>query len=88
MKNSCLPMMNNHQYELEAVYLRTIPRHNMLSTAIMCIAEHDVFTHLKSEGLLLKYKKQPYYTSGYWSSVHDRDYQLMLDLTGNLDAPL
>ena len=42
----------------------------------------------KSEGLLLKYKRQPYYTSGYWRSVHDRDYQLMLDLTGNLDAPL
>lgn len=78
-----------HQDDLEAaVYLRTIPRYNLLSTAIMCIAEHDVFTHLKSEGLLLKYKQQPYYTGGYWHSVHDRDYQLMLDLTGNLDAPL
>jgi len=73
---------------MEAVYIRTIPRYNTLSTAIMCLAEHDVFTHLKSEGLLLKYKRQPYYTSGYWRSVHDRDYQLMLDLTGNLDAPL
>ncbi len=50
-----------HQDNLEAVYLRTIPRHNLLSTAIMCIAEHDVFRHLKSEGLLLKYKQQPYY---------------------------
>ena len=73
---------------MEAVYLRTIPRHNMLSTAIMCLAEHDVFRQLKSEGLLLKYKHQPYYSSGYWHSVHDRDYQLMLDLTGNLDSPL
>ena len=81
-------MPNNHQDDLEAVYLRTIPRYNLLSTAIMCIAEHDVFIQFKSEGLLLKYKQQPYYTSGYWHSVHDRDYQLMLDLTGNLDAPL
>lgn len=81
-------MTNNHQDDLESVYLRTIPRYNTLSTAIMCLAEHDVFTHLKSEGLLLKYKQQPYYKSGYWHSVHDRDYQLMLELTGNLDAPL
>jgi len=73
---------------MEAVYLRTIPRHNMLSTAIMCIAEHDVLTQLKKDCLLRNYKQQPYYTSGYWHSVHDRDYQLMLDLTGNLDAPL
>lgn len=81
-------MTNNHQDDLEAVYLRTIPRHNMLSAAIMRLAERDVFRKFKYEGLLLKYKKQPYYTGGYWSSVHDRDYQLMLDLTGNLDAPL
>ena len=73
---------------MESVFLRTILRHDMLSTAIMCIAEHDVFRQLKSEGLLLKYKQQPYYQSGYWNSVHGRDYQLMLDLTGNLDAPL
>ena len=81
-------MPNNHQDDLEAVYLRTIPRYNTLSTAIMCLAEHDVFRHLKSEGLLLKYKQRPYYQSSYWHSVHYRDYQLMLDLTGNLDAPL
>lgn len=81
-------MTNNHQDDLEAVYLRTIPRHSMLSTAIMCIAEHDILMELKVDGLLFNYKKQPYYTSGYWRSVHDRDYQLMLDLTGNLDAPL
>ena len=73
---------------MEAVYIRTILRHDMLSIAIMRLAEHDVFRHLKSEGLLLKYKHQPYYSSGYWHSVHDRDYQLMLDLTGNLDSPL
>lgn len=81
-------MLNNHQDDLEAVFLRTILRHDMLSIAIMRLAEHDVFIQFKSEGLLLKYKQQPYYTSGYWHSVHDRDYQLMLDLTGNLDAPL
>lgn len=54
----------------------------------MCIAEHDVLRHLKKDGLLRNYKQQPFYSSGYWHSVHDRDYQLMLDLTGNLDAPL
>ena len=81
-------MTNNHQDDLEAVYLRTIPRHNMLSSAIMCIAEHDVLRHLKKDGLLRNYKQQPFYNSGYWHLVHDRDYQLMLDLTGNLDAPL
>jgi len=81
-------MTNNHQDDLEAVYLRTIPRHNMLSTAIMRLAEHDVLRHLKKDGLLRNYKQQPFYSSGYWHSVHDRDYQLMLDLTGNLDAPL
>jgi hypothetical protein len=36
-----------HQDDLEAVFLRTIPRHDMLSTAIMRLAEHDVFTTLK-----------------------------------------
>ncbi|MBK8225526.1 MAG: hypothetical protein IPK73_31330 [Candidatus Obscuribacter sp.] len=77
-----------NQDNMEAVYIRTILRHDMLSIAIMRLAEHDVFKHLKSEGLLSNYKQQPYYTSGYWRSVHDRDYQLMLDLTGNLDAPL
>lgn len=77
-----------HQDDLEAVYLRTILHHNLLSTAIMRLAERDVFRQFKSEGLLLKYKKQPYYQSGYWYSVHYRDYQLMLDLTGNLDATL
>ncbi len=81
-------MTNNHQDDLEAVYLRTIPRQNLLSTAIMCIAERDVFRQFKSEGLLLKYKQQSYYQSGYWYSVHFRDYQLMLEITGNLDAPL
>ena len=39
-----------HQDDLEAVYLRTIPRHNMLSAAIMCIAEHDVLRQLKKDG--------------------------------------
>jgi hypothetical protein len=73
---------------MEAVYLRTIPRHNILSTAIMCIAEHDVLRQLKKDGLLSNYKQQPFYNSGYWHSVNFRDYQLMLDLTGNLDAPL
>ena len=81
-------MMNNHQYELEAVYLRTIPRHNMLSTAIMRLAEHDVLRQLKKDGLLSNYKQQPFYNSGYWHLVHDRDYQLMLEITGNLDAQL
>ena len=81
-------MTTNHQDDLEAVYLRTIPRHNMLSTAIMCIAEHDVLKQLKKDGLLSNYKQQPFYNSGYWQLVHFRDYQLMLDLTGNLDAPL
>ncbi len=49
-----------NQDDLEAVYLRTIPRHNLLSTAIMRLAERDVFRKFKYEGLLLKYKKQPY----------------------------
>ena len=73
---------------MEAVYIRTILRHDMLSIAIMRLAEHDVLRQLKKDGLLRNYKQQPFYSSGYWHSVHDRDYQLMLDLTGNLDAPL
>lgn len=77
-----------HQDDLEAVFLRTILRHDMLSIAIMRLAEHDVLKQLKKDGLLRNYKQQPFYNSGYWHSVHDRDYQLMLDLTGNLDAPL
>ncbi len=77
-----------HQDDLEAVFLRTILRHDMLSIAIMRLAEHDVLRQLKKDGLLSNYKQQPFYNSGYWHLVHDRDYQLMLDLTGNLDAPL
>lgn len=77
-----------HQDDLEAVFLRTILRHDMLSIAIMRLAEHDVLRQLKKDGLLSNYKQQPFYNSGYWHLVHNRDYQLMLDLTGNLDAPL
>ncbi len=77
-----------HQDDLEAVFLRTILRHDMLSIAIMRLAEHDVLRQLKKDGLLSNYKQQPFYNSGYWHLVHDRDYQLMLEITGNLDAQL
>lgn len=77
-----------HQDNLEEVYLRTIPSHDLLSTAIMRLAEHDVLAQLKTDCLLRNYKQQQFYSGGYWHSVHCRDYQLMLDLTGNLDAPL
>lgn len=59
---------------MEAVFLRTILRHDMLSIAIMRLAEHDVLRQLKKDGLLSNYKQQPFYNSGYWHLVHDRDY--------------
>ena len=62
--------------------------HDMLSTAIMRLAEHDVFRHSSSPRIAVEVQAAAYYQSGYWSSVHYRDYQLTLDLTGNLDAPV